>query len=475
MDYLDGIKITNVEELRALGIDTAAIAEALIDIYNVTILRHGMFHADPHPGNLFVLPPKDGEPARIGLVDFGLTKRLPDEFRQQVVVLTSAIIAQHRAEISTAMEDMGFRTRVRDDETYYELGEAFLGRRAALRPRLRGPAALRGTSTCDWAACCAPTRSSRCPGDVVLIARVMGLLSGIGRSLDSETDLMDAILPYLEEESASPTQTTTVATRSAPRTGCHSAVGDLCLHSYGDRHAYGKAEHVADWMPGVERIETAAMGRGDHAARRHVARHAGLAGDDDPLGRASARGSRASPTHVTIGRDGRIVQHVPIRRQAWHAGRLDPGAPPQWSLLPPGANPNDPRDRHRARGLQRRAVAGAAGRSHHPRPPMAVRRAWPPAVREETVIGHWHDRAGIARRRSGAHVAPATASSMCCATRRTSTPPRCSRAPTYERAALRAYLGVRARTPTVVREDERWQYIEIRRPQPAAEGAATSV
>ena len=39
MDYLDGIKITNVEELRALGIDTAAIAEALIDIYNVMILR----------------------------------------------------------------------------------------------------------------------------------------------------------------------------------------------------------------------------------------------------------------------------------------------------------------------------------------------------------------------------------------------------------------------------------------------------
>ena len=37
---------------------------------------------------------------------------------------------------------------------------------------------------------------------MVLIARVMGLLSGIGRSLDSETDLMDAILPYLEEESA---------------------------------------------------------------------------------------------------------------------------------------------------------------------------------------------------------------------------------------------------------------------------------
>ena len=207
MDYLDGIKITNVDELRELGIDTAAVAEALIDIYNVTILRYGVFHADPHPGNLFVLPPRDGEPARIGLVDFGLTKRLPDEFRQQVVVLTSAIIAQHRAEISTAMEDMGFRTRVRDDETYYELGEAFLGdvlrsgrayadQQLFAEVNLRLGRVLRANPLVEV------------PGDVVLIARVMGLLSGIGRTLDSETDLMDAILPYLEEESSAPTPTT---------------------------------------------------------------------------------------------------------------------------------------------------------------------------------------------------------------------------------------------------------------------------
>ena len=201
MDYLDGIKITNVEELRALGVDTAATAEALIDIYNVMILRHGMFHADPHPGNLFVLPPHDGEPARIGLVDFGLTKRLPDEFRQQVIVLTSAIIAQHRAEVSTAMEDMGFRTRVHDEETYYELGEAFLG--DVLRSgRAYADQQLFADVNLRLGRVLRANPLVEVPGDVVLIARVMGLLSGIGRSLDSETDLMDAILPYLEEESA---------------------------------------------------------------------------------------------------------------------------------------------------------------------------------------------------------------------------------------------------------------------------------
>ena len=38
------------------AVDTPRIAASLVDIYNVMILRRGMFHADPHPGNLFVLP-----------------------------------------------------------------------------------------------------------------------------------------------------------------------------------------------------------------------------------------------------------------------------------------------------------------------------------------------------------------------------------------------------------------------------------
>ena len=205
MDYLDGIKITDVDELRAAGIDTRAIADSLIDIYNVMVLRHGMFHADPHPGNLLVLPPAaPGGPARIGLIDFGLTKRLPEEFRQQVIVLTSAIVAQHRAQVTEAMEDMGFRTRVRDEETYYALGEAFLGdvlhsgkayadQQLFAEVNVRLGRVLRSNPLVEV------------PGDVILIARVMGLLSGIGRTLDSKTDLLDSLVPYLEEEGAAPT------------------------------------------------------------------------------------------------------------------------------------------------------------------------------------------------------------------------------------------------------------------------------
>ena len=196
MDYLDGIRITDVEAMRAAGIDPPRVADTLIDLYNVMILRYGVFHADPHPGNLLVLP---GDPPRIGLIDFGLTKRLTDEFRELVIVLTTAIIARRPQEITEAMEDMGFRTRDRDEETYTALGEAFLGdvlrsgqayadQALFAEVNMRLGRILRANPVIDV------------PGDVILIARVMGLLSGIGRTLDSETDLLEAIEPYLGPE-----------------------------------------------------------------------------------------------------------------------------------------------------------------------------------------------------------------------------------------------------------------------------------
>ncbi|MDA1010408.1 MAG: AarF/UbiB family protein [Chloroflexi bacterium] len=200
MDYLDGIKITDLPALERAGIDPAQVADTLIDLFNTMILKHGIFHADPHPGNLFVMrPERPGEEAKIGLVDFGLTKAIPDEFRDQLIVLTSAIVAEQPEAVYTTMSDMGFRTRDDDPETYNALGEAFLGdvlrsgqayadqaMMAEINQRMGR--VLRANPLIDV------------PGDVILIARVMGLLSGLGRSLDSRTDLLKALMPYIDPD-----------------------------------------------------------------------------------------------------------------------------------------------------------------------------------------------------------------------------------------------------------------------------------
>jgi predicted unusual protein kinase regulating ubiquinone biosynthesis (AarF/ABC1/UbiB family) len=54
MEYMEGIKISDHQALEAAGINRAALAEKLLQTYIKQVLIHGFYHADPHPGNLFV-------------------------------------------------------------------------------------------------------------------------------------------------------------------------------------------------------------------------------------------------------------------------------------------------------------------------------------------------------------------------------------------------------------------------------------
>ena len=66
MEFIEGFKVNDVEQLEALGLDPKKIVQKGFDIYLKQLLDDGFFHADPHPGNIFIL--KDG---RLAFIDFG--------------------------------------------------------------------------------------------------------------------------------------------------------------------------------------------------------------------------------------------------------------------------------------------------------------------------------------------------------------------------------------------------------------------
>ncbi|MCB9688566.1 MAG: phosphotransferase [Alphaproteobacteria bacterium] len=70
LGFVDGVKVSEIERLRAAGHDLGAIAQKLVDVVLSQVFVHGFFHADPHPGNLMVLA--DG---RLALIDFGMAGR----------------------------------------------------------------------------------------------------------------------------------------------------------------------------------------------------------------------------------------------------------------------------------------------------------------------------------------------------------------------------------------------------------------
>ena len=101
MEYVRGRKITELGPLRRMEIDGVALAEELFQAYLKQILVDGFFHADPHPGNVFVTA--DG---RIALLDLGMVGRIPPSLQDHLLRLMLAVAdgnGEEAARISIAM------------------------------------------------------------------------------------------------------------------------------------------------------------------------------------------------------------------------------------------------------------------------------------------------------------------------------------------------------------------------------------
>ncbi len=194
MEFIDGIKITDTDRLAAAGIDPRAIAHTLVDVYCEQILRHGFFHADPHPGNLLVEPLGDGR-ARLVLVDFGLAKELPLHFRKGVVSFAGAMLQRDANAMANALLELGFETRDGRPDALAELAAAVMELVARFRDTANDG---RFQELADEL----PERIRenpivRVPTHLVLLGRVLGMLSGVNRSLGTRLDLAERILPYV--------------------------------------------------------------------------------------------------------------------------------------------------------------------------------------------------------------------------------------------------------------------------------------
>jgi predicted unusual protein kinase regulating ubiquinone biosynthesis (AarF/ABC1/UbiB family) len=102
MEYLPGIKITNVKALDEAGIDREQLVVRVHKVFFTMLLRHDLFHADPHPGNIAVA--NDGS---LILYDFGMVGRLDSKTRLKLIRLYLALIEREPARTVAAMDDLG--------------------------------------------------------------------------------------------------------------------------------------------------------------------------------------------------------------------------------------------------------------------------------------------------------------------------------------------------------------------------------
>jgi ubiquinone biosynthesis protein len=198
MSFAPAVRIDDRAGLARLGVAPRAPLEILARAYAKQVFVDGVFHADPHPGNLFVLDePEAGARPRVLFVDFGLSKRLSPELRRELRLGIYALLQRDLDAFVGGMQRMtmiapGAEGAVRAAvasmfERMAGGGASPLGLSGAGVMALKDEAKLLLQST----------PGLQLPNDLLLYAKTLSYLFALGERLDPEVDLMKLTVPYL--------------------------------------------------------------------------------------------------------------------------------------------------------------------------------------------------------------------------------------------------------------------------------------
>jgi aarF domain-containing kinase len=118
MEYINGVKVNDVDGLRAHGFDPARVGREVTRIFGEMVFCHGFVHCDPHPGNMLVTKPQHaaggGGAGRAGRDDFdvvvldhGLYREIPNQMRLGYCEMWEAMILQDAAALQKVADAMG--------------------------------------------------------------------------------------------------------------------------------------------------------------------------------------------------------------------------------------------------------------------------------------------------------------------------------------------------------------------------------
>ncbi len=207
LERADAIKITDYEALTRAGIDRAQVAERVFGTYVQQMLIDGFFHADPHPGNLFVEPrgarPDDGSSTRefvVTFVDFGMMGRIRAQDRVRLRDLAIHAFNRDVPEAIGDMQKLGFILPGTDtrplERALYILIDRYYG------------LSVREFANIDMDEMLAMAYELRdliyefpfqIPIDFVLLARAMGILEGLCAGLDPDFNGFVVAEPYVKQ------------------------------------------------------------------------------------------------------------------------------------------------------------------------------------------------------------------------------------------------------------------------------------
>jgi ubiquinone biosynthesis protein len=219
MEWIDGVKMSDQERIEALGFDREEIARKGAEFYLESMFRDGFYHADPHPGNIMLLPGNV-----IALLDFGMVGRIDEQLREQIEDMLLAISHQDSVHLTAIimrlgsappdLDEAGLRSDVTDFVTLY--GSQSLD-------RLQVGRVLTDMSEMIF------RYRIMLPSQVAMLLKVLITLEGTGKMLNPTFSLMEVMQPF---------QRRAMLRRLSPSRRLKKM-----------RRIYSEIEHLAEVMP----------------------------------------------------------------------------------------------------------------------------------------------------------------------------------------------------------------------------------
>lgn len=203
LEDVTAIKITDVDALRAVGIDPAEVAPVFAAVMFDQLFVNGFFHADPHPGNIFVTPVDVPSAARswtLTFIDFGMMGEIPDNLRGGLRKLLIAAASRDGKGIVDAIRDMGVLLPSAETVDFERAMTQLFARFGGM-----GFAELREVDPQEFRDFAVEfgdvVRSLplQLPENFLLIIRAMSLTSGVCSALDPAFNLWDSVEPYAQQ------------------------------------------------------------------------------------------------------------------------------------------------------------------------------------------------------------------------------------------------------------------------------------
>lgn len=270
--FVEGVKVGDTHAIDAAGIDRQELARKVVRTYCQMMFVDGIYHADPHPGNM--LARADGS---LVLLDFGAVAELSQSMREGIPEFLEGIIRRDTARLIKAVKKMGFLA-IGDDGEVSEKVIEYFHRRFQEEVRLESfnlkdikidP--LRGLENLlDLRRMNIGLRelsgTFHVPRDWVLLERTLLLLAGVCTTLDPELRPMSVVAPYLQEFVLGERDWTKITIEAARDIALQALTLPEDMRKYLTRAVRGEIEVKVKGLPDGARLVYAAVRQAIYAA-----------------------------------------------------------------------------------------------------------------------------------------------------------------------------------------------------------------